>query len=419
MNTNLFEGTPTIYEPLPGVKNAVMTVIENIYDDEYYQASLMELEQTGDKGMKKVSMIKNAITELLIFGSTTQPLIRSRDIGILMNLSNVDSMVKNFKEGNERVTGFIRNNGKIKETVFLTRNGIYRASMAGHSKLSGVFREFLYKLIDHMIVNENEKLRDLIARFQSENSDMIRDSVIELNNNYHELKKLYAQEHAERIEFQRQAEREARARVRAEKDVEELHTEVLRSSEAIYILEQKLAEDVTYVENLIGQERSNQSIEQLLKKKFLKEMQVYLVDPDYLEKMLSKKKHGSNKKMTSPMSDSEDETPAAYSPGLITTKSYMKNYRRIYNLYTTYGVIDEAEVLMYKLSFGKTILKKKCAHVVTEYILDKATYAAIKDKLEAQYIDMPAGRVYQTSLCFIRECAAEHLRGDLAEDGAE
>ncbi len=413
-------GNIAIYEPLPGVKNAVMTIIENIYDDEVYRASLLELEQTGEKGLKKVNMIKDAITELCIFGSSTQPLIMARDIGILMNLSNVQAMVKNFKEGNERVTGYIQDSrGNPKQVVFLTRNGIYRASMAGHSKLSEVFREFLYKLIDHMIVNENEKLRDLITKFQSENLEMIQSSVIELNNNYHALKELYAKERAERIEWQQMAEHEARARIGAEKDAQALNTELIRNSELMYLMEKKMTEDVSYISELIERENTNPSVELLLKKKFLKEVQVYLVDPVYLERLVAKSMPATKSKRdirSSPLSDSDDDTYNARSPGLIITKEYLKNYRNVYDTYATYRILDEYEPLMYKLSFRKTTQIKNYIHVSTEYVTDKACFINALADMETEYMDMPSNaRVYQTSLSYIRECISSRLESTMRD----
>jgi prophage antirepressor-like protein len=395
MSINISNESKKFYEPIPGVKNIVTMLVDNIYNDEIYQKYLKKLEKSNEFEQKKASIIKKTFTEIKVFNTAMEPLFLSRDIGILMGISHINGIVKKYDD-NEKITGYIKtSNGKIKQMLFLTRFGIYRTFLTSRSKLSTVFRNFIYKLLDYMILNENDKLNKLIEEFQYENPEMIKESLQELNNNYIKYKELYEEEHNDKIIWQSKAEKEHLEKLYLEKQNNELDALNTYNEMFIYKVSKENEQYSFKVRNLKienqmkGFNEINNKELDFLKKKFLKEIQIYIIIPDYLKKVINHE-------------DITNDNNSQFNDEFLSV--YKNNYLNIIssNNENEYKV-DLDEILFFRITFGKKINKNKYMYILTEWIPDKPSFNVLIDLLKQDSdwfnpIDKPNEFIFKTNL---------------------
>jgi prophage antirepressor-like protein len=283
----------TIFEPINEVQNIIGTLVTHIYNNDTYQTYLSTLEGRSEIEKKKAMIIKKTFTDIRVFNSNTNPLFLSRDIGILMGITNISTMIKNYKE-TERVVGHILvHQNKTKERTFLTRHGVYRAMMNSRTKLSELFREFIYELLDNMVLYEQEKLKKLLEKVSRDNPTLVKESILELNDNAIKYKQLYEIEKHERSIWARKAEEEHEKNEELEQEKSEACAQILYSETCIHQLQiekKKYLNKIYNISNSISFDDENAEMLDVLKRKFLKEMYIYAATPSYLEKALLSKR---------------------------------------------------------------------------------------------------------------------------------
>ena len=357
-----------VYDVIPEVKNIVSILVDNIYNDDTYQKYLKKLEKSTEDERKRAKIIKKTFTEIKVYGSKTEPLFLARDIGILMGKSHINAMVKKYDD-NEKISGYVRTHkGKIKEMYFLTRFGVYRTFLTSRSKLSKVFRNFIYKLLDHMILFENAKLKELIKEFKNEHPGMIKESLEELNENYIKFKELYEVERKERLLWEKKAEEEHIQKLEIEEQRDEL--DIVNIYKEMYIekINQK-AKDYSYqLKNLRAESQirsyndMNNNELQILKKKFAKEIQIYIITPKYLTKVISKNDSIFKDKFV---------------------EIYTKNYKNMILPDSEYK-IEFDEILFFRITFGKKINKTNYLHIITEWVPDRDSFNKLQITLKEE-----------------------------------
>lgn len=270
-----------IYDQVEEVQSIVNTLVESIYLNPEYQDHIKELEESNDKGStKKVINIKNTFADIRVFGSNTEPLFLATDIGIILGVSNVNVMTKAYTS-DERVIGFINEwsgkneRNKIMKKIFLTKHGVYRIIFNNRSKLSEVFRGFIYKLIDHMFEHEHAKLKAIISEFTKENPKLVEEGLHELDVNVKKYKELYEIERRERELIESE-----KTELEATFNFSEMYIVQLQMEKTNII---NRLSSRTYDENL---DETNMALEKV-KRRYCKEFTISLVSPKMLDEIFS------------------------------------------------------------------------------------------------------------------------------------
>ena len=261
----------TILNQVKSVQTIIGTLVENIYHDESYQEYLKELEDSDAKGSnKKVINIKQTFADLKVFNTNREPLFLANDIGIIIGASNIKTMIKNYSEV-EKITGYITDSrGRISKKQLLTKHGVYRILLTNRSKLSDVFRGFIYKLIDHMIDNELNTLQNIIKEFSNENPVLVSEAIQELDINTRHYQELYEIEKRERIE------------VETALSFNEMYIEQLKQEKV------NIFSKIDSRNDDLKLDETHQALE-LLKKKYFSQFSISLVHPQILDKVFDEK----------------------------------------------------------------------------------------------------------------------------------
>jgi hypothetical protein len=315
------------YDQLNEAKSILSTIVETIYHHDKYQDFLEELNDSDAKGStKKLENIKKTFINIRVFGSTIQPLFLANDIGIIIGASNVKNMIKNYNS-DEKITGLIQGNNKDIKKEFLTKFGIYRLLLTSRTNLSDVFRGVIYRLIDHMWLNEIDTLKKIASKFEQEHAELVNAASEDLVSNVKKYRRMYEQEKKDRIEMETLV------------DFGEMHIEQLKvdKSQMLDRLNGRY-----YDEQL---DESNVALD-VIKKRFLKEFTISLVHPSVLDEVF----------------DQNKKKPYDISDEYYSLSSYKESYSLIVKTFRKKSIINMEEE--YYLSFeyntkNKTALEHK------------------------------------------------------------
>jgi hypothetical protein len=261
------------YKKVEVGQSIINTLIENIYNDESYQEYMKELEEADTKvSNKKLKNIKQTFENICIYNNNAEPLFLARDIGNIINASNITVMIKNYTH-TEKVTKIIEDkSGKKKEFVFLTKHGLYRVLLTNRTKLSDLFRGFIYKLLDHMFSHEINKMRNFIAEVIREHPELAAASMKELDHDIKTYREMYYDENNRRIELEN-----LNVSLDMANNFNKMYIVQLKNEKS-HIMDRMRARDIDE-----SMEADRVALE-TVKKKYMKEVFIYLVKPELLEK---------------------------------------------------------------------------------------------------------------------------------------
>jgi prophage antirepressor-like protein len=387
------------YNVIPEAKNILLTLVENVTNDDIFQKHLNILE-SNPESEKKASIIKNTINNIRVFNTSINPLFLANDIGILLGISHINYFIRQF-EPEEKSIGYITlPNSKIKKVLFLTRLGIYRCFYASRSPLAKLFRKFIGSLIDHIIIHEKEVLQKVSTTFKAENSVLIEQGMNDLESKLIEYQNKYIEEQKRADELEIELDDEHKKRKDAEADVTEI--DIINNYNMMQIEQLKKEKDmcinrIKSIKNTVSND--NDSIDlieiKLLKEMFMKQIYINILYPAYFLKLLkSLQKNDDNLKNQSKHDElnvdmnSDEDTPQPNTKKISMEKIkelendmavYKRNFDNIYfdknKLSNNSANIEKDEILYYHISFARNSSKKdKLMYVSSQHVLNKIHY---------------------------------------------
>lgn len=402
------------YNIIPNTENIISSLIDNINNNDLFQKHINKLESsTKDKEQKKAKMIKNTISNIRIFNNKINPLFLAKDIGILLGISHIKILVKKF-EKEEKVIGYITGtNNKTKQVIFLSKLGVYRCFFASRSPLAKLFRKFIVNLVDHIVTHEAELLRKISAKFQVDNPELIEQGMNDLQNKLIDYEKKLIEEQEKNKLLEQQCELERHKRLETEE--EKVEVEMVNSFNMMHI-EQLKKEKTTFINKIKNIKddliHNNESIDQmeirLIKEKYMKQLNVYILHPQYFIKLLKNKKKELIAMQSSDSDDDDMEIDAKMKKSniqelefLINDTSYARNFDHIFSDNIKGIQIEHDEILYYYLSFGRNIAKKdKIIYVNNQWVDNRIHFGKILETLSntCDILHLNKIQLYKTSI---------------------
>jgi hypothetical protein len=401
---NITHQTET-YKPLEEVQSVISTLVENIYNDDSYQDYLKDLKDTDTTvSNKKLDTITKTFTDIKVFNTNKNPLFLSNDIGVILGVSNITAMIKNYTT-TEKSIGMLLINNKLVKKTFLTKYGVYRIMFNNKSKLSDVFRAFIYKLLDHMETNGKELARELMDEVNTENPELITEAMDEYNTNLTKYKQMYELERTQNklLEFT------IKSNYELFKDIEEekLEIEIKQNYNVMYIQQlkkerQAVLEKIYHIKDGIDTTDTAMALESM-KKKYLKEFTISLVHPVVMNEVFTSKKF-----------------PVSSDDFIIKELTNDVDFSFILQIFNTNGKFNEDEIFYLSIALKsgekETSNKKissdqvKETYITSQYITDKTKFSEMLETLqnECEHYYMPGSR--KTSNNFIYKTSIEHIK---------
>lgn len=401
-----------VYKIIPEAENIILTLVENLTNNELFQKHVNKLHESAlPKDKKKSLIINKTIQNIKVFNTKINPLFLATDIGVLVGISQINYVIKKF-EPEEKVEGYITINNKIKKVIFLTKHGIYRCFFASRSPLARLFRKFICNLIDHMVENESEIMKKISAKFQEENKELLQKGIQDLQNRLVDIETKYIEEQKKAQILALQYDEEYKKRIKIEEENTEI--DILNSYNNMHI-EQLKKEKQAYMSrikdiknNII--EEDNNSIDtielRILKEKYMKPMYICILTPDYFKKLLKLKKKEMDENKDPNETSSQLETVA----DLISDNVYENNFNNIFANDEIH--IEPDEILYYCLVFGRNISSKdKIITVNIQWVANKKHFTNILQSLNEMSTVLTLNKItlYKTSIDEINDVNREEF----------
>lgn len=442
---NIKQTNKIICTVVPESKNIIKTFVESMITNESYKKYVKKLSESGDEKKQKMAQrINTTIKTLKAYESNDNLLFLASDIGILLGISRINFVIRKFDD-DEKINGCYIKNNKEKECKFLTRHGVYRAAMMSRkSDFGKLLKNFFYTLIDHMLLKKPKVVRQISTKFQIENPELVKRGIEDLSNKLTELEAKYIDEQkkSKLLNEKYMAEQSERIRLQDEKTI----VEITNSYNSMYIEQLKQEKDkyLTTIKNInetivFNETNSIDNIEiRLLKEKFMKPIYVYILHPDYFNKLLIKRKKqletsseelSKNDEIIVSDYSSDDELNKSKKnteknilinknreilliESLINDNTYKNNFINIFSKNEI--CIEPDEILYFSFSFNRNIAKKdKLILVNIQYVANKLHYNNIQNVLlntcETLFSSFMKTQLYKTTLEDIIEVIKEEF----------
>ena len=115
----------------------------------------------------------SVFTGFKIYGSIDKPLYPVNDIAQLLEIKNVDSVIKQF-QSSECIVAQISNGDKSTNVRLLTEHGLYRFLFINNTPVGEIFRAFVYKVLDELRIQRVVHLDAVQAEMKKEFSAEIK-----------------------------------------------------------------------------------------------------------------------------------------------------------------------------------------------------------------------------------------------------
>jgi len=100
-----------------------------------------------------------------IYGTYEEPLFKAKDIGNLLEIKNINSTLRDFKD-NEKGMHSMHTPGGIQDRVMLTEKGLYKVLMRSRKKIAEQFQDWVFNIIKQIRLNTNNVLQNRIKELE-------------------------------------------------------------------------------------------------------------------------------------------------------------------------------------------------------------------------------------------------------------
>lgn len=97
-------------------------------------------------------------TEIVIKGTSEEPLFRASDIGVILGISNMRTTTSNFDE-TEKVMQNMETSGGEQQVTFLTEFGLYQVLFNSRKPIAKTFKKWVCQVIKEIRINGSYTLR--------------------------------------------------------------------------------------------------------------------------------------------------------------------------------------------------------------------------------------------------------------------
>ena len=138
-------------------------------------------------------------TEITIKGTHNEPLFRASDIGLILEISNIRSTIKDFDETEKDDVVVTDSIGRQQKVTFLTEKGLYGVLFMSRKPIAKEFKGWVFEVIkeirltgEYKLNKENEELKQQLEEKDKETNTLIYQNQLVNHNKFLQLfRKIY------------------------------------------------------------------------------------------------------------------------------------------------------------------------------------------------------------------------------------
>ena len=272
-----------------------------------------------------------------------------------------------------------------------------------------------------MINYESDLLRKISVKFKIDNPELIEQGMDDLQKKAIEYKSKYEEEHKQTLLLKSQCDKEIQKRIDTE--TEKTEVDIINSFNMMHI-EQLKKEKVNHIDQIKNIKDSIISIEspdimelRMIKEKYMKQVCIYILYPEYMEKLLHTKQKELKKILeTYHNTDTDTEEYELDSNklkmdsnvdlGIVNRMlkdhtSYKSNFENIFSNKNVGIQIEHDEILHFYLSYSRNVAKNnKLIYVNTQWVANRKHFNNMLNVLgdSSEKIEINKHLLFKTSL---------------------
>ena len=126
--------------------------------------------------------------DITIYGTYEEPLFKAKDIGNLLEMSNIREVIKNFNNKQRCVSLTDTAFGK-KEITFLTEQGLYKVLMRSRKKIAEQFQDWVCEVVEEIRKNGKYELEKKLEERNKQIEETQRELHLYKQKTYEEIEK--------------------------------------------------------------------------------------------------------------------------------------------------------------------------------------------------------------------------------------
>ena len=107
-------------------------------------------------------------TEIVIKGTSDKPLFRASDVGVVLDITTIRSVIRDFDDS-EKMVHTMQTIGGLQEVTFLTEKGLYKVLFRSRKPIAKKFQDWVFEVVNEIRVNG---IYDLKKEMETKNNEM-------------------------------------------------------------------------------------------------------------------------------------------------------------------------------------------------------------------------------------------------------
>ena len=118
-------------------------------------------------------------TEISIKGTCEEPLFRASDIGLVLNISNINTSINDFND-TEKILVSIETFGGVQSVTFLTEKGLYKVLFRSRKPIAEKFKDWVCEVIKEIRLSGKYELEKVLKEknLEIKEKDELNDKLI-------------------------------------------------------------------------------------------------------------------------------------------------------------------------------------------------------------------------------------------------
>jgi len=145
--------------------------------------------------------------ELVIKGTPTEPLFRASDIGVILEIKNINQNISHFDKS-EKVISLTYTLGGNQQVTFLTEKGLYKVLFKSRKQIAEKFQNWVCEIIKEVRLTGEYKLNKEVQELQEQNQELKQNIIQIKEKSESDIIQIKEQSESESIQLKEQTDSE-------------------------------------------------------------------------------------------------------------------------------------------------------------------------------------------------------------------
>ena len=113
-------------------------------------------------------------TEIVIKGTSDKPLFRASDVGVVLDITTIRSVIRDFDDS-EKIVHTMQTIGGLQEVTFLTEKGLYKVLFRSRKPIAKKFQDWVFEVVNEIRLHGTYDLKKEMEKKTNETIQQLED----------------------------------------------------------------------------------------------------------------------------------------------------------------------------------------------------------------------------------------------------